>query len=89
MGTMIDAKDLRAGNAFIYKNNLYQVIENSFNKTAMREGIVKCRVKNLRTGSITIEVLTGQKLEQAMLSTSRMNFSYADGANFVFVDSET
>ena len=35
MATMIDAKDLRAGNAFYYKGNIYQVIENSFNKTAM------------------------------------------------------
>lgn len=89
MATMIDAKDLRAGNAFVYKNNLYQVIENSFNKTAMREGIVKCRVKNLRTGSITVEVLTGMKLELAMLMNTKMNYSYSDGANFVFVDNDT
>lgn len=89
MATMIDAKDLRAGNAFEYKNNLYQVIENSFNKTAMREGIVKCRVKNLRTGSITVEVLTGMKLEIAMLVNTKMNYSYSDGSNFVFVDNDT
>ncbi len=89
MATMIDAKDLRAGNAFYYKGNIYQVIENSFNKTAMREGIVKCKVKNLRTGSITIEVLTGEKLEQAMLSNVKMQFSYLDGDNFVFTDQET
>ncbi len=89
MATMIDAKDLRSGNAFYYKNNLYQVIENSFNKTAMREGIVKCKVKNLRTGAITVEVLTGEKLEQAMLANTKMSFSYEDGNNLVFVDNET
>lgn len=89
MATMIDAKDLRAGNAFFYKGNLYQVIENSFNKTAMREGIVKCKVKNLRTGAITVEVLTGEKLEQAMLSNVSMKFSYVDGDNYVFNDEET
>lgn len=89
MATMIDAKDLRAGNAFNYKGNLYQVIENSFNKTAMREGIVKCKVKNLRTGAITIEVLTGEKLEQVILSNTKMNYSYNDGANFIFMDNET
>ncbi|MDE6646041.1 MAG: hypothetical protein K2J69_01870, partial [Malacoplasma sp.] len=42
MSQIIHAKDLRPGNTFIFKNNLYLVIENSFNKTAMREGIVKC-----------------------------------------------
>ena len=34
MADIVNARDLRAGNAFIYKNNLYEVIENSFNKTA-------------------------------------------------------
>ncbi len=89
MASMYDAKDLRAGNAFHFKGNLYQVIENSFNKTAMREGIVKCKVKNLRTGAITVEVLTGEKLEAAMLNTVKMAFSYLDGDNFVFTDQET
>ena len=32
MADIVNARDLRAGNAFIYKNNLYEVIENSFNK---------------------------------------------------------
>jgi elongation factor P len=55
----------------------------------MREGIVKCKVKNLRTGAITIEVLTGEKLEKAQVSTTKMVFSYSDGNNFVFFDNST
>jgi elongation factor P len=55
----------------------------------MREGIVKCKVKNLRTGAITIEVLTGEKLEKAQVTTVKMLFSYDDGANFVFMDNNT
>ena len=89
MATIFQAKDLRSGHTFLYKGNIYQVIENSFNKTAMREGIVKCKVKNLRTGSITTEVLTGEKLEQAPIETIRMVFSYDDGTNFVFMNNET
>jgi elongation factor P len=89
MSDIIAAKDLRSGNTFLFKGNLYQVIENSFNKTAMREGIVKCKVKNLRTGSITIEVLTGEKLEKAEVTTTKMSFSYDDGNNFIFMDNTT
>lgn len=89
MATIIQAKDLRAGHTFLYKGNIYQVIENSFNKTAMREGIVKCKVKNLRTGAITIEVLTGEKLEQAVIEKSKMTFSYDDGSGYVFMDNDT
>ena len=44
MAQIIHAKDLRPGHTFLFKNNLYLVLENSFNKTAMREGIVKCKV---------------------------------------------
>ena len=89
MADIVNARDLRSGNTFIYKNNLYQVIENSFNKTAMREGIVKCKVKNLRTGAITVEVLTGEKLEKVMLDIVKMAYSYDDGTNYVFMDNET
>lgn len=83
------AKDLRAGNAFRYKNNLYIVIENAFNKTAMREGIVKCKVRNLRTGAITTEVLTGEKLEKIVIEKMKANFLYEDQNNFFFIDSNT
>ncbi|MDR0826186.1 MAG: elongation factor P [Mycoplasmataceae bacterium] len=89
MSDIIAAKDLRPGNTFLFKDGLFQVIENSFNKTAMREGIVKCKVKNLRNGSITIEVLTGEKLEKAQVDTMKMTYSYDDGANCVFMDNST
>jgi elongation factor P len=55
----------------------------------MGKGIVKCRVKNLRTGSITWEPLTGEKFEKAEVSTVEMDFSYLDGSNYVFMDQNT
>lgn len=89
MAQIIQAKDLRAGNTIKFKNNIYLVLENSFNKTAMREGIVKCKIKNLRTSDITVEVLTGEKLEQANIQKSKSSFSYINGNNYVFMDLET
>lgn len=89
MANIIAAKDLRAGHTIFYNNNIYLIINNSFNKTAMREGIVKCKVKNLRTGSITIEVFTGLKLEQAQVDKKKMSFVYSDGENLNFMDNET
>lgn len=89
MASIISAKDLRPGHTFVYKKNIYLVLENSFNKTAMREGIVKCKVKNLRSSSITTEVLTGEKLEQANVSRPKCIYSYNDGSNYIFMDNET
>ncbi|AHB99773.1 elongation factor P [Mycoplasmoides gallisepticum S6] len=89
MASIIHAKDLRSGHTFTLDGKIYLVIENSFNKTAMREGIVKCKVKNLRTGSITTEVLTGMKLEQANIEKIKMSFVYQDQNSFVFMNNET
>ncbi len=89
MSQIFHAKDLRPGHTVLYKNNPYLVINNSFNKTAMREGIVKCKMKNLRTGSITVEVLTGMKLEQAPIEKKQVTFSYIDNKNYVFMDNTT
>lgn len=89
MAEIFHAKDLRPGNTFINNGNIYEVIENYFNKTAMREGIVKCKVRNLRTKAITIDVLTGGKFEKIVIDNVSMSFSYVDGNNYVFMNNET
>ncbi len=89
MAEIVHAKDLRPGNTFLNNGNLYEVLENYFNKTAMREGIVKCKVRNLRTGSITIDVLTGGKFEKVVVENCKMSFSYVDGNNYIFMDNTT
>jgi elongation factor P len=89
MAEVIHAKDLRAGNAFLWNDNIYLVLENTFNKTAMGKGIVKCKLKNLRTGTITWEALTGEKFEKAELTSSPMSFSYVDNGNYIFMDDAT
>lgn len=89
MAEMIHAKDLRAGHTIIWNKDLYLVLDNTFNKTAMRSGIVKCKVKNLRTGAITNEEFTGEKVEQAPVEKKKMAFMYADGNTLNFMDNET
>jgi len=89
MAEIVHAKDLRPGNTFIDGGNLYEVLEITFNKTAMRAGIVKDKVKNLRTGSITWNDLTNGKFEKVTVDNIKMSFSYVDGANYVFMDNVT
>ena len=89
MSEVISAKDLRSGHTILRNNNIYLVLDNSFNKTAMREGIVKCKVKNLRTGSITVEVLTGEKLHSANVDHQELTYSYNDGISYIFMNAET
>jgi len=89
MAEIIHAKDLRPGNTFIDKGNLYEVLEITFNKTAMRAGIVKDKLRNLRTGSITWVDLTNGRFEKVVVDNIKMAFSYIDGSNYIFMDNET
>ncbi|AFQ03330.1 elongation factor P [Mycoplasmoides genitalium] len=87
MAEMIEAKNLRNGQTIFGPNKeILLVLENTFNKTAMRQGIVKTKVKNLRTGAIVWLEFTGDKLEQVIIDKKKMNFLYKDGNNFVFMD---
>ncbi|AAB95773.1 elongation factor P [Mycoplasmoides pneumoniae] len=89
MADMIEAKSLRSGQTIFGPNKeILLVLENTFNKTAMRQGIVKTKVKNLRTGAIVWIEFTGDKLEQVIIDKKKMTFLYKDGANYVFMDQQ-
>lgn len=87
---MIISNDLRSGNAIIYEGNLYQVVDTSQNKTAQRQMIIKAKVRNMRTGSVTeLTFIGGDKLEQAIIDKREMQYLYDAGEALVFMDGET
>ena len=87
---MIIVNDLKPGTSFEYEGNLYQVLNLQLNKTAMRQMIVKAKVKNLRTGVINeLSFTGGDKVEQAHIDKKEMQYLYDDGTNLVFMDNET
>ena len=87
---MIIVNDLRPGTTFEYEGNIYSVLDVDRNKTAMRQMIVKVKVKNLRTGVINeISFTGGDKVEQAMIEKKKMQYLYDSGDDLVFMDNET
>ncbi len=87
---MIIVNDLKPGTTFENDGNIYSVLDIDHNKTAMRQMIVKVKVKNLRTGVINeISFTGGDKVEQAHIDKKEMQYLYDDGDNFVFMDNET
>ncbi|MBQ6367873.1 MAG: elongation factor P [Erysipelotrichaceae bacterium] len=87
---MIIVNDLKPGSNFEYQNELYSVINVDRNKTAMRQMIVKIKVKNLRTGVINEIAFTGgDKVEQPQIDKRKMQFLYDDGESMVFMDTDT
>ncbi len=87
---MILVNDLKPGTTFESEGNIYSVLNIEHNKTAMRQMIVKVKVKNLRTGVINeISFTGGDKVEQAHIDKKEMQYLYDDGDNFVFMDNDT
>lgn len=84
---MVNATELRPGNHFEFEKSIYTVIDVSLNKTAMRKMVVKAKVKNLRTGSITeMSFLGGTDVEKITLDKRKMTFLYEANGNLVFMD---
>lgn len=87
---MIIVNDLKPNTAFEYEGNLYSVINVDHNKTAMRQMIIKVKVKNLRTGVINeISFTGGDKVEPANIDRREMEYLYDEGENLVFMDTTT
>lgn len=87
---MIIVNDLKPGTTFESENNIYVVLDLQLNKTAMRQMIVKVKVRNLRTGVINeLSFTGGDKVEGAHVERRQMQYLYDSGEALVFMDNET
>jgi len=87
---MIIVNDLKPGTCFEYEGNLYSALNIDHNKTAMRQMIIKVKVKNLRSGVINeISFTGGDKVEDVAVDKREMQYLYDDGTNLVFMDNSS
>lgn len=90
MSNIIISNNLNPGKVFTQDGKLYQVIEQHCNKTAMRKMVVKAKVKDLRSGTITeMSFIGGEKVTLAYLEKEKKAFLYDDGTFCVFMDNDT
>ncbi|ATZ17379.1 elongation factor P [Williamsoniiplasma luminosum] len=83
----MNVNDLRPGTTFLYENNIYVVIDQSFSKTGRQQGKVTVKVKNLRSGSRTEMTFTGgDKVDKAMIERKEMQYLYNDGNDAYLMD---
>jgi len=87
---MLIVNELRPGTTIEFENNIYSVIETQHNKTAMRQMIIKVKVRNLRSGSIVeLSFTGGDKIEQAHIDKKEMQYLYDTGDALAFMDTST
>ena len=87
---MINVNDFKTGQTINYDGNLYQVLEFNHVKPGKGAAIVKAKLKNLRTGSIAEYTFNaGIKVPTAHVEKQKMQFLYADGDTYSFMNMET
>src|SRR5918912_53892 len=69
---------------------LYTVVDRDLNTPGNWRAILQLKLKNLKTGSITVNRVRPQdNVEQAYLDKREMQYLYRDGDQFVFMDTES
>jgi elongation factor P len=69
---------------------LYAVVDRDLNTPGNWRAILQLKLKNLKTGAITMNRVRPQdKVEQAYLDKRTMQYLYAEGDGYVFMDNET
>lgn len=87
---MINVNDIKNGMTILFEDNIYTVLEFSHVKPGKGAAFVQVKLKNLRTGSIVEKRFnSGVKLEKAMVEKKNMQFLYANGDAYNFMNMET
>ncbi|MDD2377333.1 MAG: elongation factor P [Bacilli bacterium] len=84
---MINVNDIKNGMTITFDGNIYSIIEFLHVKPGKGPAFVRTKLKNLRTGA-TIEHTfnAGIKLEKAPISKSTMQYLYATGDTYCFMN---
>jgi elongation factor P len=84
------ANDLRKGMAIIYNGDIAVVLDTQHRTPGNLRAFVQATIRSIKTGkSSDIRFSSTEKVEVIPMVTTRMEFSYKDGEDFVFSNPET
>ncbi len=87
---MISAGDFRNGITIEFENNVYQIIEFQHVKPGKGAAFVRTKLKNIKSGGVVEKTFRPtEKYPQARIDRKEMQYLYADGDLFNFMDTET
>ena len=87
---MYDTSDIRKGLKVLMDGNPFTIVEFQFVKPGKGSAFTRTKFKNLLTGAVIEKnIRSGEKLEPANVEEKDMQYLYAEGADYVFMDSST
>ena len=86
----ISTNDLRNGMSLDLPEGLFSVVDFQHVKPGKGGACVRTKLKNVRTGAVIDRTYRAdEKLEQAIVDKREMQYLYADGEQYVFMDNTT
>ena len=90
MATVYSAGDFRNGTTFEMDGNVYRVVEFQHVKPGKGSAFVRTKIKNVITGSVLEKTFNpSEKYPSAETEKKEMQYLYADGDLYYFMDNET
>lgn len=87
---MYDASDLRKGLKMEIEGGPYAIIQFQFVKPGKGRALYKCKLKNMVTGAQFERTFrSGDKFNEADLEEHEMEYLYADGENYCFMNTSS
>ncbi len=88
--SLINVNDIKNGMTIIYDGKLCVIISFLHVKPGKGAAVMKVKMRNLKTGTITEETINSdKKLEKAHVDKKTMSYLYNSGTGYVFMDNET
>lgn len=86
----IKAIQIRKGNILVYNGELCVVTDSTHVTPGKGQALMQVKMKRLKDGSnVEQRFRPDESVEKATVTTKEMQFLYADGHNYVFMDNET
>lgn len=87
---MYESSDLRKGLKMEIDGEPYVIVQFEFSKPGKGQALYKCKLKNMITGSQFDRTFrSGDKFNEADLEEHEMEYLYADGENYCFMNTST
>lgn len=85
----ISTANFKNGLTIEVDNAIWRILEFQHVKPGKGGAFVRSKLKNLRTGAVQEKTFrAGAKMEQATITTRKMQYLYADGDSYVFMDTD-
>lgn len=83
----IDVTNLKRGNFIFYKDDIWEVVKNTFSFQGRGMANVKLRIKNINSGkNIDLTVKSNEQIKRVDVSFKQVQYLYSDQENLYFMN---